>query len=471
MLSSDKASAAVAERGTLVAPGRIGARLVGLIAGQGDQHEARRGAATAFAVRVASAGLLYLSQIVLARWMGGFEYGVYVFVWTWVLVLGGLSNLGMATLMIRLVPVYRERGETDLLRGLLRTGRLLPVIAATIIAAAAGASLYILGDLISRPYVLPAFIALACVPLVALSDIHDGIGRGRGWLVDALVPPYVLRPLLVLLGMVLAHGAGLPMSAVTAAGVAVAGTWIAAILQVVLVERRLRREVPRGGARSDVRGWLATSLPLLAITFSEILVQNTDVLVVSQLMSPHDVALYFAAAKTMSLVMFVHYAVGSAMANRFASLNARGDREGLARSVREAVSWTFWPSLAAAALILALGKPLLWLFGPQFMDGYPVMLVLAAGFLARAATGPAELLLNMLGLQRASACVAMTVASLDIGLNLLLVPRHGLMGAAMATALSLAFGAALNTIIAKRWLGLSIGIWSNAGRGRGPSQA
>ncbi|MGE3919264.1 MAG: polysaccharide biosynthesis C-terminal domain-containing protein, partial [Hyphomicrobiaceae bacterium] len=134
-------------------------------------------------------------------------------------------------------------------------------------------------------------------------------------------------------------------------------------------------------------------------------------------------------------------------------------------------SWTFWPSLAAAALILALGKPLLWLFGPQFMDGYPVMLVLAAGFLARAATGPAELLLNMLGLQRASACVAMTVASLDIGLNLLLVPRHGLMGAAMATALSLAFGAALNTIIAKRWLGLSIGIWSNAGRGRGPSQA
>ena len=64
-----------------------------------------------FSVRIASAGILYLSQVVLARWMGAFEYGIYVFVWTWVLVLSGLSHLGLPTLMIRLVPEYLERGE------------------------------------------------------------------------------------------------------------------------------------------------------------------------------------------------------------------------------------------------------------------------------------------------------------------------------------------------------------------------
>jgi Na+-driven multidrug efflux pump len=68
----------------------------------------------------------------------------------------------------------------------------------------------------------------------------------------------------------------------------------------------------------------------------------------------------------MALIMFVHYAVGSAVANRFAALNARGDRKALNAYVRDAVNCTFWTSLLCAPNILALSKPPLWLFGPQF---------------------------------------------------------------------------------------------------------
>jgi O-antigen/teichoic acid export membrane protein len=259
--------------------------------------------------------------------------------------------------------------------------------------------------------------------------------------------------------MVVAHELGWPMSAVTAAGAAVAGTWLAALVQTLLLQRRLAREIAPGPRERPAGWWLGTSLPLLAITFSEILLQNTDVLVISQTLTPRDVGIYFAAAKTMSLVMFIHYAVGSAMGGRLAALNARGDRQALAKAVAEAVRWTFWPSLAAAAGILLLGKPLLWLFGPQFVDGYPVMLVIVLGFLARAAVGPADMVLNVTGQQRAAAAAAVGVASLNILLNLVLVPRFGLMAAASATAASLATGALLSAQIARRRLGLRIAIW------------
>lgn len=262
--------------------------------------------------------------------------------------------------------------------------------------------------------------------------------------------------------MVLAHEVGWPMTAEAAIAAAVIATWTAFAVQWVLVQRRLKSVLPAGPSTWEPVKWLGIALPLLAISFSELVLQTADILIVSRFMPSADVAVYFAAAKTMSLVMFVHYAVGSAVANRFSMLNARGDREALVGFVRDAVRWTFWPSLAVAASLLALGLPLLWLFGPEFTAGYPLMAILAVGFLGRAAMGPSEFLLNMLGEQRTCALIACTAAATSVVLNLLLVPRAGLMGAAVASATAMMLGAMLNTIAARRRLGLEIAIWARA---------
>jgi O-antigen/teichoic acid export membrane protein len=178
-------------------------------------------------------------------------------------------------------------------------------------------------------------------------------------------------------------------------------------------------------------------------------------------MSPADVGIYFAAGKTMALIMFVHYAVGSAVAHKFAALHARGDHDGLRSFVKDAVNWTFWPSLASALVILALGKPLLSLFGPQFATGYPVMCILVVGFLTRSAMGPADYLLNMLGEQKLCAAVLFGAALLNIVLNVVLVPKFGIVGAASATATSLTIAALTNAVVVWWRLGISVAIWKN----------
>ena len=61
-----------------------------MLGGSSEASVTRRLAGIIFIIRVFSAGLAYLSQILLARWMGGSDYGVYVYVWTWVLLLGSI---------------------------------------------------------------------------------------------------------------------------------------------------------------------------------------------------------------------------------------------------------------------------------------------------------------------------------------------------------------------------------------------
>lgn len=429
-----------------------------------DRTRVQRDALLAFGVRVASAAIIYVSQVILARWMGSHEYGVYVFVWTWVLVLGGLSALGFAGASLRLLPQYRETGQTSAARGLVFGGRLLVLASGTVVAGLGLGGLWLLGDAVAQPYVLPAYLALVCVPLYALTDMQDGVARSGGWMTLALVPIFVLRPLIVLAGMALAHEAGLPMTATTAAASAIAAVWLSALVQVVLLNRRLNAAIPGGPRRYDFRQWLAVSLPLVAVYACELVMQNADVLVVSHVMSPSDVAVYFASAKTMSLILFVHYAVGSAIAARFSALQARGDMIGLKAFVADAANWTFWPSLAGAALILALGHPLLSLFGPEFEAGYPVMGVLVLGFLLRSAVGPADILLNMLGEQKICAMLLAVTAILNVTLNLLLVPQFGLLGAAGATSSAIACGALMSYVAARRRLGLDVAIWHNLRR-------
>lgn len=432
-----------------------------IVSGGTERARLQRDAVVAFSVRVASAGILYLSQIVLARWMGGSEYGIYVSVWTWVLVLGGFSHLGLNMGVIRLLPGYREGGRLDLHRGLMRGSRMFAFGMGSLIALSALAGLHLFGDRIDGAYALPLYIALACVPMYAVTDVQDGIGRGKAWISLALLPPYVLRPLLLLIAMIAAHEFGLPMEARTAAAAAIAATWITALVQMIMINRRATAEMPAGPRAYAWRDWLATSLPLLVIGACEIVMQTADVLIVSRYMSPSDVGIYFAAAKTMSLVMFVHYAVGSAAANRFATLHARGDRAALQPLVADAVRWTFWPSLAAAVVLLALGWPLLRLFGPTFTAGYPVMFILVLGFLFRSAMGPSEFLLNMMGQHKMCAAVLAVTAALNVSLNFALIPRFGLLGAATATTLALMFAAIMNNLVARQRLGLKLSILSN----------
>ncbi|MGE0005961.1 MAG: lipopolysaccharide biosynthesis protein [Parvibaculaceae bacterium] len=423
-----------------------------LLTGSGEVARSGRGALTAFAVRVVSALLAFLTQIFLARWMGAFEFGVFSYSWVWVIVLGSLVSAGFATSVVRFLPEYRERQEWRLLRGFLRTGRC--IAAGLGILAAILAALFVNGreGLLEPVYILPLTVALVSLPAYGLTDFQDGVGRAQGWIDLALIPPYIVRPVLLLAFIGIAHALAHPPGAASAALALAAACWLTALVQYLAQKQRFRSLLPGGRPAYAAALWVRTSLPLLMIEGFTLFILNLDVLLLEYLRVPADrIGIYFAALKTISLIAFVHFSIAAVAMPRFAALHARGERAEIGRFLARMQKWCFWPSLAGALVLLALGKPLLWLFGPDFVAAYPVMFILAAGLLARAASGPAQNLLAVSGHQDKGAMILFATLMINAGLGLALIPRFGIEGAAMAIAAAFVFEAIVTILLTRRY--------------------
>ena len=443
------------ESATALPRGAI-ARLRAMLGGTSEASVTKRLAGTIFIIRVDSAAMAYLSQILLARWMGGSDYGVYVYVWTWVLLLGSMMDFGISASAQKIIPGYRTGGEQALLRGFLSGSRWMTFVVSTIVSVLLAGVVKMLSPWIDANAVVPLYIGCITLPAFVVANTQDGIARSHDWMRLGLMPQFIIRQSLIIGFTAGAFALGFNLGATAAMLASAAAVWIAMIGQMIVLNRRLDVQVGPGAKAYDFSGWLAISLPILLVESFYLLLSYTDVLVLQQFRSSEEVGVYFAVVKTLTLVSFIHYAMSATTAHRFAEYHALGDKARLSAYVAHAIRWTFWPSLAATILLLALGKPLLWLFGPQFVVGYDIMFVAAIGLVVRSAIGPVERLLNMLGHQHICALAYALAFAANLVLCIVLVPRFGGLGAAAATSVALVFETALLFWIVRRRLGLHV---------------
>jgi len=428
----------------------------------GEHAPTQRMAGMAFAIRVASAGVVFLMQILLARWMGSFQYGTYVYVWTWLLLLGDIIHLGLPLTAQRQIPEYDKGQAPDLLRGYLAGSRWLTFGLGTAAAIIGALLLRGLEGALDQQVVIPLYLACVALPFYAFSFMLDGISRSQNWISLALMPHSLLRPILILTLIAGLRAADFPIDAIVAMGATVAAIWVTTLGQLLVLNRRIAKTVAPGPRAFDIKGWFAIALPMMTVWGFYTLLTTTDVLVLQQFRPADEVAHYYAASKTLTLVTFVYFAVAASAGHRFAAYNVAGDRAGLAAFAAKTIRWIFWPSLAATLAILALGKPMLWLFGPGFSDAYPIMFILAVGLLARAAVGPAERLLTMVGEQRLCALAYGVAFAVNLSGCVALAGPYGGVGVAAAASTAFVVESALLFAIARFRLGLHLFVWQLA---------
>lgn len=148
--------------------------MVAILTGADMKNTARRMALVAFTVRIFSAAIAFVSQIILARMMGEFEYGIFVFVWVLVILFGSLSCVGFHSVVIRFLPEYQATAALDEIRGVTTTARVFALTSATTVAVVGLLGLWLFGAYVETYYLFPLYLGLFTLPMISLGDVMDG---------------------------------------------------------------------------------------------------------------------------------------------------------------------------------------------------------------------------------------------------------------------------------------------------------
>lgn len=429
--------------------------------------ESRAGAldaAIALGIRVASAGLVFGLQVLLARLMPAEGYGGFVTLWTWMLALGSFAALGFAESSLRFLPRYQLRGRRVAVRQYWRFG-LAMVLAVSLLLGLAAVALG--AGMAEGPGQMVLLVGLG-LPFLAMEYYLEGVARSFGWFRLAAVPVYIVRPILIGLACLGLHAAGTALTLPLVGAVLIGAMAVTAMGVALVLAKRLHALAPLRKAASpgQRRLWLRASLPLLLLSGLEDLVSHADILLLTLLAEPEAVGIYFAAARSLALAGFVAYAMTLVWGRRFALDLAGKSRVQLQGSILEATRLTLWATVLAVAAALAAGPVLLGTFGAEFLAGQGAMWILGAGMVLRAVAGQAGEVLIVTGRQREGLLIGLGVLAVTLALGFVLVPWLGIMGAALASALAMAFRTLALVLVLHRTENLRIAAFGLPALGR-----
>lgn len=207
------------------------------------------------------------------------------------------------------------------------------------------------------------------------------------------------------------------------------------------------------------RGFWGFTWPRAIARIAQVSVQKLDIVLVAWLLSPAEAALYTVATRFVVFGQLANQAVSSVVQPRFTLILASSDGEERALLTKVFGVTTCWSVLLAWPVYLCVaaapGAYLGW-FGSSYStrEAVVVALVMAGGMLVAVASGPVDTLLLMIGRSGRSLANTLIALAVDIALCLLLLPRIGIAGAAIAWVAAVVVRCVLAVVQLRSDLGL-----------------
>jgi len=417
-----------------------------------------RKSAFGFIVQITGKALALVAVFIMTHVLSQEDYGVFAYARSWVLVLGPLTTFGLGYATYRFLPQYMAAGNLAEANGFLWASVLVSG-AVSLGLAAVQSLLYGAGfDLFPPGYGATMTAMIWAVPAAALMQVLRFTAQAAGQVGAAFVPYFVVVPALQCIGLLGLAAAG-ELSLVTAVATFLVANLVALALAGGFTIGAWNRAMGFRRPRFLMREWVGVSLPITVSSIATVINQQADLIMVGSMLTAKDAALYSIGMSLSWLVSMICLSVSAVFVPRISANISQGNRANTIRLLRRSSLIFFFPALGVVALFFLGGPLFLSIFGAAYVGAYAVMCLLSLSELTVAASEPSGHLMNVAGHHNANTLVVVVGAVVNIGLNLILTPRFGIEGAALATLLSTIGWTTARVILSYRYLGLVSGVY------------
>ncbi len=196
-------------------------------------------------------------------------------------------------------------------------------------------------------------------------------------------------------------------------------------------------------AKHSVSGVYKFAMPITAFVALISIFQSIDLFIVKALLQDNILAGYYTAAGAVARIpYFVLTALGMVMLPAVAGKIASGEHAG--DFVKDAFRYVLIILLPATVVIATTAKPLVMLlYRSEYVAAAYPLAILSVGMAALTLAYLFAVIINAAGRPAISAATAFGMVALSIAINIALIPKYGLAGAAAATTFASFVSAAM----------------------------
>jgi O-antigen/teichoic acid export membrane protein len=181
-----------------------------------------------------------------------------------------------------------------------------------------------------------------------------------------------------------------------------------------------------------------------------------DVLIVGAIGGSTMAGLYGGASRLIAAGFIIDAALRLTVAPRFSQLLHAGDTAGVVELYRRTTRSLILFGAPVYILLASFAPLALEVLGPEFAPAAPALIVLCLGAIVSFCAGPVHSILLMSGRSGLAAGNKAAVLVINVGIDVVLVPPLGILGAAIGWSVSMVVDSALATFEIDRLLGVRL---------------
>jgi O-antigen/teichoic acid export membrane protein len=403
---------------------------------------------------------VFATQVIMTRALGAALFGVVTVTTQFAFIASTATRFGMDVANVRLVAILMGLGEAGRVRGLVRTSAIIAGVA----SVAVGLVVFALAGWLSTQFVSPElyqqgkvsfWAAALAIPFAAVTWAYLGGTRGLKIMRHTLYIFWIGQPV----GWIAIAIVGWSVVAKTAgvSSFAYALSWVIACAAAWWAWERESRgfegRTATGGIPEERTGALIKFgfLRAPATLFAQLLFW-IDTFVLASYRGSSEVGVYGATVRTgQSLLLFLT-SLSLVFSPFVADLHHRGEKEKLDALYKNVTRWGLASTLPVLLALAILPGTIMRVYGDEFVSGRSALLILIVGLIVPVIVGTVGFILIMVGRTGWDLLVYAGSFVMAVGIAVILAPKYGMRGTALAEAITLTLSAFARLFLVKRFV-------------------